>query len=572
MSKVNSRNKNIHHLKAFNSLTPRILNYKNIEEVYKLNFTKNDISPKINANSITQMNNKKNLDVNQLQQSINIVKKIIPNIFEMINFSDKNKSEKKINEMIINQEKEKIEQIKEKRNKLKKSISENYITVKNLENKISDFKLSLYVHSKMEQKPMILLTPNEKLKNNPKFKGKKYKIKKKKELKLDFLRRLRIFKDRLNKKNEEIAHIKNNLSEIEINKNEVLSKIKNLEKEKKELKNIKNNIIEKLYFYYLNNLKEGIDTKNQGLSYTVQEIINLDKRVLLSYFPDYLDLDSIKYILNQAKLKLKLEEEKKEIKKLKSYFSNSIIRVKSNKVDNIIEDKNNKTQNLNLFDKSFKNSEQNKYNNLYWNKSDFLKFFSKTGTSFSNINNEVNRDNTQNKFNIKELINTNKEKEKFNKMDKFNNAVSHSYSEHKEKISFNNTRKINFYNKLLLNQKNINNSPFYGKKKEFSNISSIEDFLKTKTSLINENNIDKINDYFSLNRKIKKMRDDLEENKKIEMKRIFRKYLKRDNSQKTFNEKEKILSALIGKDNAESELRRRKKDKKNYFMNLKINW
>ena len=145
------------------------------------------------------------------------------------------------------------------------------------------------------------------------------------------------------------------------------------------------------------------------------------------------------------------------------------------------------------------------------------------------------------------------------------------YSEQKEKISFNNKRKINFYNKLLLNQKNINNSPVYGKKIELSNISSIEDFLKTKTNLINENNIDKINDYFSINRKIKKIRDNLEENKKIEMKRIFRKYLKRDNSQKTINEKEKILSALIGKENAQSELRR-KKDKKNYFMNLKINW
>ena len=571
MSQVNSRNNNIHHLKAFNSLTPRNFNYKNIEEVYKLNFTKNDISPKINANSITQINNKKNLDVNQLQESINIVKKIIPNIFDLINFSDKNKSEKKFNEMIINQEKEKIEQIKDKRNKLKKSISENYITVKNLENKISDFKLSLYVHSKMNQKP-ILLTPNENIKNNPKFKGKKYKIKKNKERQLDFLRRLRILKDRLNKKNEEIANIKNNLSEIEINKNEVLSKIKNLEKEKKELKNIKNNITEKLYFYYLNNLKEGIDTKNQGLSSIVQEIINLDKRVLLSYFPDYLDLDSIKYILNQAKLKLKLEEEKKEIKKLKSYFSNSIIRVKKeNKGDYIIEDKNNKTQNLNLFDKSFKYSERNKYNNLYWNKSEILKFFSKTGTSFSNINNETNQKNTQNKLNIKEFIKTNKEKEKFNKMNKFNKTISRSYSEQKEKISFNNKRKINFYNKLLLNQKNINNSPVYGKKIEFSNISSIEDFLKTKTNLINENNIDKINDYFSINRKIKKIRDNLEENKKIEMKRIFRKYLKRDNSQKTINEKEKILSALIGKENAQSELRR-KKDKKNYFMNLKINW
>ena len=49
------------------------------------------------------------------------------------------------------------------------------------------------------------------------------------------------------------------------------------------------------------------------------------------------------------------------------------------------------------------------------------------------------------------------------------------------------------------------------------------------------------------------------------MERIFKKYLKRDNSQRYINEKEKILFALIGKDNVQSELRRQKIKEKLFY-------
>ena len=67
MSKVISRNNNkIYHLKSFNSFTPRNFNFKNIDELYKLNFTTRDISQKNNTDNLTQIYNKKNLDFNQL--------------------------------------------------------------------------------------------------------------------------------------------------------------------------------------------------------------------------------------------------------------------------------------------------------------------------------------------------------------------------------------------------------------------------------------------------------------------------------------------------------------------------
>jgi hypothetical protein len=153
-----------------------------------------------------------------------------------------------------------------------------------------------------------------------------------KEIKLDFERRLKILNQRLNKKKQEIIEMRKILPKLELNKKEIISKLKMLEKEKKENAIIKNNISEKLYFHYLNILKEGSDTRNHGFSNLVKEIFELDKRVLLSYFPDYLDLESIKYLLHQAKLKFQLEQKNNEIKKLKNYFSETIFNKKKKKL------------------------------------------------------------------------------------------------------------------------------------------------------------------------------------------------------------------------------------------------
>ena len=68
-----------------------------------------------------------------------------------------------------------------------------------------------------------------------------------------------------------------------------------------------------------------------------------------------------------------------------------------------------------------------------------------------------------------------------------------------------------------------------------------------------------------MNKKIQNIKNNLEENKKNEMERIFQKYLKKDNSKRYINEKGRILSALIGKDNVQSELRRQKIKEKLFY-------
>ena len=127
--------------------------------------------------------------------------------------------------------------------------------------------------------------------------------------------------------------------------------------------------------------------------------------------------------------------------------------------------------------------------------------------------------------------------------------------------------KNNFYKKLLLNQKKNSNTPS-DKKINLSNIClipkklklrKVEEYLKKKKSLIKDINTNKINEYFSKYKTMKSLKDNFEENKKNEMERIFKKYLKKYNSQKFIIEKEKVLSALIGEDNVQQELRRQKR-------------
>ena len=73
------------------------------------------------------------------------------------------------------------------------------------------------------------------------------------------------------------------------------------------MNNKKENLVEHLYLYYLDILKEGNDTRNEGLSWIVKEIFYLGKNALISYFPKYLDDISIQYIINQAKLNILME-------------------------------------------------------------------------------------------------------------------------------------------------------------------------------------------------------------------------------------------------------------------------
>ena len=72
--------------------------------------------------------------------------------------------------------------------------------------------------------------------------------------------------------------------------------------------------------YYLNILKEGNDTRDEGLSWVIAEILNLGKKVLMSYMPQYLDEKCVLYLFLKAHIILKIKYIEKKINEFRELF------------------------------------------------------------------------------------------------------------------------------------------------------------------------------------------------------------------------------------------------------------
>ena len=84
----------------------------------------------------------------------------------------------------------------------------------------------------------------------------------------------------------------------------------------KKLHSIQHKIKDSLYMYYLSILKEGKDTRDEGLAWVIAEILNLGKKVLISHVPKYLDEKSILYLFIKAHIILKIKYIEKKINEL----------------------------------------------------------------------------------------------------------------------------------------------------------------------------------------------------------------------------------------------------------------
>ena len=104
-------------------------------------------------------------------------------------------------------------------------------------------------------------------------------------------------------KNQELE---DSLNKLNIEKKNYLEKLNILNNEISKLISLKNKKIDNLYIHYLNILKEGTDTRSEGLSWIIKEIFALNKNVLMSYLPNFLDEDAIKFLFKQAKISNKI--------------------------------------------------------------------------------------------------------------------------------------------------------------------------------------------------------------------------------------------------------------------------
>ena len=273
----------------------------------------------------------------------------------------------------------------------------------------------------------------------------------------------------------------------------------------KKLHSIQHKIKDSLYMYYLSILKEGKDTRDEGLAWVIAEILNLGKKVLISHVPKYLDEKSILYLFIKAHIILKIKYIEKKINELN---------------DNEKDKANKEIKKITLRD-NLKLKARKTLNNI---KEKFI--FNKYENNIKKmplIENEKNSSNLNpislNKYKISSLFLKKSDK----KLSKSNSMIIYkhrnNYLQDEKGNDISNNIKINENKKLLLKQnKKISFEKYIAWKDEIEKLKELKETLKEK-----------------------------------EMERIFEEFRLKKYSKKYNIDKKIVLSALIGEQNITKE-------------------
>ena len=273
----------------------------------------------------------------------------------------------------------------------------------------------------------------------------------------------------------------------------------------KKLHSIQHKIKDSLYMYYLSVLKEGKDTRDEGLAWVIAEILNLGKKVLISHVPKYLDEKSILYLFIKAHIILKIKYIEKKINELN---------------DNEKDKANKEIKKITLRD-NLKLKARKTLNNI---KEKFI--FNKYENNIKKmplIENEKNSSNLNpislNKYKISSLFLKKSDK----KLSKSNSMIIYKYRNNylqdEKGNDISNNIKINENKKLLLKQnKKISFEKYIAWKDEIEKLKELKETLKEK-----------------------------------EMERIFEEFRLKKYSKKYNIDKKIVLSALIGEQNITKE-------------------
>ena len=332
------------------------------------------------------------------------------------------------------------------------------------------------------------------------------------------------------------------------NKKVVIEQLNNINDNLKNLHKIRNFFIQKLYEHYLNVLKDGKDTRNEGLSWVIREIFALDKKVMLSYMPKFLDKCCIKYIFDMTHLNIKITEVENQIKKTKEEFKKVGIINKGDEtlVNESIIKANQHKRNLNEITKNYWEKIRQTFgcnNKFINNKKNFL-----------NKNLELNLDDNNNN-----KVNGNKT---FKKKSVFLNIPFIAGDPNAITISIPNNE-ISHLNKLLKDgQKQNEKIPDVLKIKDYEKLSHNSGYF------LNNEEIKKVQNYLSLKNKLNSLRKKKETMKTNEMTRIFKEFQRNDYENRFNIDKITVISALIGEDNLNSELVKQTKREKKYIEEI----
>ena len=147
------------------------------------------------------------------------------------------------------------------------------------------------------------------------FKNTKIKIEGEQQLELMFLRASE-------SRSKKLKELKSKLPPLIKSKNEIMKEIKEINEKIEKIREKKNLKSDELYSHYLSILKEGTDTRSEGLSWIIKEIYILGKEIMISYLPDFLDELCIVFIFKQAKINLELNKLENKIEKTRLELKN----------------------------------------------------------------------------------------------------------------------------------------------------------------------------------------------------------------------------------------------------------
>ena len=564
---------------------------KDIETVLKLNFSpfnesksvnqtyKNDnslsqnkviISNKnndISINSENSNNNPNNIEnkyeknLNKFTNSLKKLQKYYPNNTDLIELEKTSgvkiptriehiKIENRLKEQISSYEQEE-KKIKEQKDIIEKELFDT-------ENKILDLQLNIEVvmgvekenNNKVIRDKLISKFEkeyNKKENDNNKNKKKSYTNSKEFQDELDLFMKREEYNTKLKAKEIEndIINYKNKKKEINERLNIVLENLKNVHKNK-------NFYIDKLYTHYLNLLYDGKDTRNEGLCWIIREIFALDKKVMLSYMPPFLDKLCVKYLFTMTHLNIEITDVENEIKSCKEEFKKAAI---INNGNDFLIRRNIINNNHNI-----KNHQSNKYLNEK-NKimNEYLDKIRKTFCISLNYNRNNNFKNSQsyikknknlvNKHN--DLLNKQFKKEKTTFILPFLNGDPNSMINSKNDIT----------NKLIKEELNTSIP-------DILRVKDLEKLTKNNGYFLSPEEVKKVKNYLNLNKKLNNLRKKKENMKTDEMTRIFKEFQKNDYEIKFNIDKVSVISALIGEDNLNSEMVKQSKREKKYIEEI----
>ena len=352
-----------------------------------------------------------------------------------------------------------------------------------------------------------------------------------KSLKVQHILRVKAFRAQINnfliknkeKNNIEAQKLENEINDQKINKQLIIEDLNNINKKLKIIHINQKNIIDKLYIHYLTILKDGKDTREEGLAWVISEILNLGKKVMMSFFPKYLDEKCILYLFEMAHLLIKSKNLEKKFYELKKEFSpNQKLRTSlSEQMD------------LKNYLKTIKTL--NSIKEKFLNTSDSSKRKSKI------INNFNVKRNTNHPLSLRRRRSTVEFMSKVEKSKRYDSPIFvHGDPNH-------------YYGDL--NEEEIPNKIMSFKELDKYTLKTTNDLLKKHKDM----KFEKCFDLLKEMDKLKKMKDDL---KNKEMSRIFNEYRKNKYYERYNVDKNTLLKALVGEENLIMEIYNQNKKEK----------